>query len=106
MNMQATFPVAHTKQQRTLKLCLIAFFSLWLLTVLHFIGLQNEQTWVSSVKSLQLLAFVSFHILLGLSAKQSGRSLLLYGLVPVVLPILGGSAALFVLWRKLRAPNA
>ena len=92
--------------RRTLKYSFIAFSALMALTVLHFIGLQAEQDWVSTVKAPQVLAFVIFHLLLGLSAKQSGRSFLLYGLVPVFPPILGGSVALFVLWQRLRAADA
>ena len=103
MNRQATFSENSELSRKTLKFSFIAFSALVALAVLHFIGLQTEQEWVSEVKLLKILAFVMFHILLGLSAKQSGRSFLLYGLASVFPPILGGSVALAILWKKIRA---
>lgn len=105
MNRQATFSESSGVSRKTLKFSCIAFSALVALAVLHFIGLQTEQEWTSEVKTLKVLAFVLFHILLGLSAKQSGRSFLLYGLASVFPPILGGSVALVILWQKLSATD-
>jgi hypothetical protein len=106
MKMFAIRPEGQGLPRKTLNYSALAFSALAALTILHFIGLQSQQQWVSKVKASQVLAFAIFHLLLGLSAKQSGRSFLLYGLLPVFPPILGGSVALVVLWRKLRAADA
>ncbi|WP_152446896.1 hypothetical protein [Janthinobacterium sp. HH01] len=105
MNTQAIFSENDVLARKTHKFSFIAFSALVGLVVLHFIGLRTEQEWTSEVKMLKILVFVTFHILLGLSAKQSGRSFLLYGLVSVFPPILGGSVALVILWQKLRAAD-
>lgn len=105
MNRLAIFSENSVLSQKTLKFSFIAFSALVGLAVLHFIGLRTEQEWTSEVKTLKILAFVTFHILLGLSAKQSGRSFLLYGLFSVFPPILGGSVALAILWKKLRVAD-
>lgn len=102
MNRQVNFSENSKLSRKTLKFSFIAFSALVALAVLHFVGLRTEQEWVSEVKVLKILVFVIFHILLGLSAKQSGRSFLLYGVVSVFPPILGGSVALAILWKKIR----
>ncbi len=106
MNRQAAVSENCVLSRKTLRFSLIAFGALVALAAFHFIGLQTEQQWASEVKGPKILAFVTFHFLLGLSAKQSGRSFLLYGLASVFPPILGGSVALAILWRKLRAADA
>jgi hypothetical protein len=83
MNNQVTSSENNVLSRKTLKFSLIMFSALVALAVLHFIGLRTEQEWTSEVKTLKILTFVTFHILLGLSAKQSGRSFLLYGLASV-----------------------
>lgn len=98
-----TFSENSELSRKTLKFSFIAFSALVALAVLHFIGLQTEKNWVSEIKVLKILAFAIFHFLLGLSAKQSGRSFLLYGLASVFPPILGGTVALAILWKKIRA---
>lgn len=103
MSRQVNFSENGELSRKTLKLSFIVLSILLALTVLHFVGLRTEQEWVSEIKTLKILAFVTFHILLGLSAKHSGRGFLLYGLVSVFPPILGGSVALAILWRKIAA---
>ena len=105
MNRQAILSENFALSRKTLKFCFMAFGVLLALAVLHFVGLQTEQEWASEVKGPKVLAFITFHLLLGLSAKQSGRSFLLYGLASVFPPILGGAVALAILWRKLRAAD-
>lgn len=86
------------------KLSLVAFIALVALAGLHFFALQTEQAWAPELRAPKILVFVTFQVLLGLSARQSGRSFLLYGGASVIPPLLGGAVALANLWWKLRQP--
>jgi hypothetical protein len=50
---------------------------------------------------LYLLTFVGFHVFLGRAAALSGRSWAIYGLAPVLLPILGGIVSFGILRNRI-----
>ena len=55
---------------------------------------------------LYLIAFLATHIFLGKAANQSGRSWVLFGLLPVLWPAIGSIISYFVLCSKIKSDNS
>lgn len=88
-----------------LKRARLGFVVFFLSLVVQIYGAKGRPEWTNLFLLLYLLSFVAAHIFLGQAARRAGRSWALYGLAPIVIPVLGGIISFGILRHFIPEPS-